>query len=222
VNTSQKNIVLIHSLWMTPPSWGRWVRYYEAKGHFVFAWSWRGLERDIAELRDDPSSIAGLGITEIVDHYESLIRKLAFPPIIMGHSFGGPITQALLDRGLGSAGVAIAAVLVKGIIFLPLSTIRAVLPALSNPENNHRAVPLTPEQFHYAFANTLTETDYKEFPGRTHFILGQPGCWEEVAEYALVWSSGRFVIVKQPACFLKLWPASHAASERPHHMSANY
>jgi len=29
-------------------------------------------------------------------------------------------------------------------------------------------------------------TDYKEFPGRTHFIIGQPG-WEQVADYALSW-----------------------------------
>lgn len=29
-------------------------------------------------------------------------------------------------------------------------------------------------------------TAFKEFPGRNHFVLGQPG-WEEVAEYILEW-----------------------------------
>jgi len=29
-------------------------------------------------------------------------------------------------------------------------------------------------------------TDFKEFPGRTHFIIGQAG-WEEVADYVLNW-----------------------------------
>ena len=36
-------------------------------------------------------------------------------------------------------------------------------------------------------------TEYREFPERTHFTLGQPG-WEEVADYALTWaedSAGR-------------------------------
>ena len=28
---------------------------------------------------------------------------------------------------------------------------------------------------------------YKEFPGRSHFTVGQPG-WEEVADYALAWA----------------------------------
>lgn len=31
-------------------------------------------------------------------------------------------------------------------------------------------------------------TDHKEFPGRTHYTLGQDG-WEEVAEFALTWAS---------------------------------
>jgi pimeloyl-ACP methyl ester carboxylesterase len=30
-------------------------------------------------------------------------------------------------------------------------------------------------------------TEYKEFPGRSHFTVGQPG-WEEVADYALDWA----------------------------------
>jgi len=29
-------------------------------------------------------------------------------------------------------------------------------------------------------------TDFKEFPGRTHFIIGQTG-WEEVAGYVATW-----------------------------------
>lgn len=177
MSSSKKNIVLIHGLWMTPLSWEYWVRYYEERGHSVFAWPWPGLERDIATLRDDPSSSASLGIAEIVDHYEARIRRLETPPIIMGHSFGGLITQILLDRGLGCAGVAIASAPVKGIIFLPLSTIRVVLPALRNPANNHRAAALSPEQFHYAFTNTLTEEEslqvYDRYavPGPDHILF---------------------------------------------------
>jgi len=152
-------IVLINGLWMTALSWENWIQRYSERGFRVIAKSWPGMDIDIKQLRRDPSPIATLGITEIVDHYEKIIRELDSPPIIMGHSFGGLMAQILLDRGLGAAGVAIAPAPVKGIIFLPFSTLKVTFPALSNPANNHRAVPLTPEQFHYAFTNNLSEEE---------------------------------------------------------------
>lgn len=170
-------IVLIHGLWMTPLSWEHWTERYRGEGYRVIASAWPGMDGDIEQLRRDPSAIATLGVTEIVEHYENIIRGLDSPPVIMGHSFGGLITQILLDRGLGSAGVALAPAPVKGILFLPLSTIKVSLPALSNPANNHRALPLTPEQFHYAFTNTLSEEESLQVfqryavPGPDHVLF---------------------------------------------------
>jgi pimeloyl-ACP methyl ester carboxylesterase len=170
-------IVLIHGLWMTALSWEDWVEHYTAKGYRVIARSWPGMEGDIEAIRADPSAIAKLGVTDVVDHYEAIIRELGKPPIIMGHSFGGLMTQILLDRGLGAAGVAIDSAPVKGILVLPFSTIRVSIPALSNPANNHRAVALTRDQFHYAFANTLSEEESNKIydryavPGPDHMIF---------------------------------------------------
>jgi len=170
-------IVLIHGLWMTSLSWENWITRYTAENYRVIAKSWPGMDAGIDELRRDPSSIATLGIAEIVDHYEHIIRALDALPIIIGHSFGGLITQILLDRGLGAAGVAIAPAPVKGIIFLPFSTLKVSFPALSNPANLHRAVPLTPQQFHYAFTNNLSEEDslavYERYavPGPDHVLF---------------------------------------------------
>lgn len=170
-------IVLIHGLWMTAASWAKWAARYTAMGYEVVARSWPGMEGDIDELRRDPSAIATLGIGDIVQHYEKIIRGLDKAPFIIGHSFGGLITQVLLDRDLGAAGVAIAPAPVKGILFLPLSTLRVSFPALSNPANNHRAVPLTPEQFHYAFTNHLSEAEalavYEKLavPGPDHVLF---------------------------------------------------
>ncbi len=159
-------------------SWENWTARYTARGYRVIAPSWPGMEGDLEELRRDPSPIAMLGLPEIVAHYETVIRGLDSPPIIMGHSFGGLITEILLDRGLGSAGVSIAPAPAKGILLLPFSTIKVVLPALSNPANIHRAVPLTPEQFHYAFTNTLSEEESLEVYTRV------------VADFALSWAEG--------------------------------
>ncbi len=37
-----------------------------------------------------------------------------------------------------------------------------------------------------AYRNSLATTEYSEFPGRTHFLIAQPG-WQQVADYALDW-----------------------------------
>src|SRR5580658_8268980 len=149
------SIVLIHGLWMTALSWEKWVKRYTDQGFRVIARSWPGMDTDIHELRRDPTRIAALGISEVVDHYERIIRELDSPPIIIGHSFGGLMTQILLDRGVGAAGIAIAPAPVKGVFLLPFSTLKVSSAALSNPAHNHMAEPLTPEQFRYAFGNTL-------------------------------------------------------------------
>ena len=176
-STAPDTVVLIHGLWMNARSWEHWVARYEARGLTVLAPSWPGLEGDVEALRADTSGFDELGIADVVDHYDRIIRDLDAPPVIMGHSFGGAFTQILLDRGLGAAGVAIDPAPLKGMLALPLSTLRSGFPVLKNPANRHRAVPLTPEEFHYAFTNTLSEEEsravYERYavpgPGRVLF-----------------------------------------------------
>src|SRR5438270_11850149 len=151
-------IVLINGLWISALSWELWVRHYTDKGYRVIAADWPGREGEIEQLRRDPSNFASLGLADVVDHYERLIRELDTPPIIIGHSFGGLVTQILLDRGWGAAGVAIASAPVKGISWRPLSILKLAFSALGNSFRNKTA-SLTREQFHRAFANSLTETE---------------------------------------------------------------
>lgn len=149
-------IVVIHGLWMTPLSWENWTRRFEDAGQNVIAPAWPGMDAEIEELRRDTSRYERLGVMEITDHYDRIVRALDRPPIVMGHSFGGLITQILLDRGLGSAGVAIHPAPIKGILALPPAQLRSAWVGLKNPANVHRAVSLGPKDFHYAFANTLS------------------------------------------------------------------
>jgi pimeloyl-ACP methyl ester carboxylesterase len=152
-------IVFIHGLWMTPRSWEKWAARYESRGYTVLAPSWPGLEGEVEELRRDPTPLTQLSVERIVGHYESLVRSLESAPILIGHSLGGTITQLLLDRGLGAAGIGVASATVKGIRDLPLSTIRASSPVLRNPFARGSASPLTRRQFRYAFGNTLSHPD---------------------------------------------------------------
>ena len=151
-------IVLINGLWMTALSWEHWARHYTDKGYCVLARSWPGMEGDIEQLRRDPSTFATLGLSDVVDHYEQIIRELESPPMIIGYGFGGLVTQILLDRGWGAAGVAIASAPVKGIARLPLSMLKLAFSVLGKSLTNKTA-SLTAEQFHHAFANSLTKTE---------------------------------------------------------------
>jgi pimeloyl-ACP methyl ester carboxylesterase len=151
-------IVLINGLWMTALSWEHWVRHYSDKGYSVIAANWPGIKGDIEQLRRDPSTYTSLGLPEVVDHYEQIIRELETPPIIIGYGFGGLVTQILLDRGWGAAGVGIASAPVKGIARLPLSVLKLAFSVLGKSLSNKTA-SLTAEQFHHAFANPLTETE---------------------------------------------------------------
>lgn len=142
---------------MTALSWEHWVKHYTDKGYCVIAANWPGMEGDIEQLRRDPSSFANLGLPEVVDHYEQIIRELETPPIIIGYGFGGLVTQILLDRGWGAAGVAIASAPVGGIARLPLSMLKLAFSVLGKSLSNKTA-SLTAQQFRRAFTNSLTES----------------------------------------------------------------
>jgi pimeloyl-ACP methyl ester carboxylesterase len=171
-------IVLIHGLWMTPRSWEQWKQRYERRGYEVLTPAYPGLEVEVEALREDPSPIAELSVPDTVAHLESVIRGLDRPPILMGHSYGGLLTQLLLDRGLGAAGVAIDSAPPEGVRKLPLAQFKALFPAFENPANRHRAVPFTPKQFHYAFTNTLTEPESAEVYQRYHIPAPGRFIWD--------------------------------------------
>jgi pimeloyl-ACP methyl ester carboxylesterase len=152
-------VVLIHGLWMTPRSWEHWIERFEGRGRRVVAPSWPGLEGEVEELRRDPSPLERLSVEKILGHYETIIRALDEPPVIMGHSFGGAFAQLLAHRGLGAAAVSIDGATVRGIRDLPRTTLRATSAVLRNPLKPDKAVPITFEQFRYAFGNTLPEDE---------------------------------------------------------------
>jgi pimeloyl-ACP methyl ester carboxylesterase len=155
-------VVLIHGLWMTPLAWEHWVERYEARGHTVLTPGYPGIgqgEAGLQALRRNPDVVAGIGVREVMDYLTDYIGTLDTSPIIMGHSSGGTFAQLLAGNGLGSAAVSIDGAGVRGINALSFPELRSTLPVLKNPANSKQAVSLTPEQFHYAFTNTLTEEE---------------------------------------------------------------
>ena len=184
--TAPDTVVLIHGLWMTPRSWEEWVPYYEGKGYRVLTPTYPGFEVEVEALREDPSVIATLTVPQTVSHLAEVITELERPPIIMGHSFGGTLTQILLDHGCGAAGVVIDSAPTEGVHVSPLSQIKSFFPILKSPANRHKAVGFTPEEFHYAFANTLNEEESRKVYDRYH--IPAPGNW--------VWAYGLIANIK--------------------------
>lgn len=184
--TTPDTVVLVHGLWVTPRSWEAWIPHYEARGMKVLAPAYPGFEIEVEALRENPDVIARLTVPETVDHLAEVVEGLATPPIIMGHSFGGILTQLLLARGLGAAGVVIDSAPTEGVHVSPPSQLKSLFPALKNPANRHRAFGFTPEQWHYAFTNTLSPEDSQAVWDR--YAIAAPGYW--------VWEYGVFANIK--------------------------
>ena len=126
--TTRSPLMLIHGAWLSARSWDPFAEYFRERGYEVSAPEWPRKQGDVEELREATDAIAGLGLAEIVDHYEEQIRALEQEPILIGHSFGGLIVELLLDRGLARGGVAISPAPPKGILVLPFSSLKAGLP----------------------------------------------------------------------------------------------
>jgi pimeloyl-ACP methyl ester carboxylesterase len=156
-----RTVVFIHGGWVTPRCWDPFVSYFEAHGYGCLAPAWPGKDRSVEAIRSDPSPLAGLGIAEIVDHYERIVRSLDEPPILIGHSFGGLFVQLLLDRGLGSAGIAIDSAAPKGIFAFEPTTLLSLGRIFLIPFGWRRVVRWTFTEFRYAFVHTMPLAEAK-------------------------------------------------------------
>ena len=155
-------VMFIHGLWLLESSWDRWAAVFEEAGYTAIAPGWPDDPDTVAEAKAHPEVFAGKTIGQVADHYAELIGKLDKKPAVIGHSFGGLLTQMIAGRGLSAASVAIDPAPFRGVLPLPISALKSSSPVLGNPANRNRAVPLTYEQFRYAFANAVSEEEAKE------------------------------------------------------------
>jgi pimeloyl-ACP methyl ester carboxylesterase len=155
-------VVFVHGLWLLPSSWDRWVTVFEDAGYTTLAPGWPDDPNSVEEANRHPEVMAHKTIGQIADHFNDVIAKLSMKPAIIGHSFGGLLTQILAGRGIAVASVAIDPAPFRGVLPLPLSALKSASPVIGNPANRGRAIPLTYEQFRYAFANAVSEEEAKE------------------------------------------------------------
>src|SRR5215213_8273622 len=155
-------VVFIHGLWLLPSSWDRWAEAFREAGYSTVQAGWPDHPETVAEANAHPEVFARKSIGDIADHLEAVVRRLHRKPALVGHSFGGLLTQILAGRGLAAVSVAIDPAQFRGVLPLPISALKSAFPVLGNPANRNRAVPLTYDQFRYAFANAVSEDEAKQ------------------------------------------------------------
>jgi pimeloyl-ACP methyl ester carboxylesterase len=166
-------VVFIHGLWLLPSSWDRWTQLFQEAGYATLTPSWPDDPETVEEARANPQVFAKKTVGQVADHVEEVIRKLSGKPAVIGHSFGGLLAEIIAGRGLSAASVAIDPAPFRGVLPLPISSLRSAMPVLANPANRGRAVTLTLDQFRYGWANAVSEDEAKQLYETFH--VAAPG-----------------------------------------------
>ena len=155
-------VVFVHGLWLLPSSWDRWRAVFEEAGYATLAPGWPDDPNTVEDANKHPEVFAHKTVGQIADHFGDVIGRLAKKPAVVGHSFGGLLTQILAGRGAAAVSVAIDPAPFRGVLPLPISALKSAAPVIGNPANRSRAVPLTYDQFRFAFANAVSEAEAHE------------------------------------------------------------
>jgi non-heme chloroperoxidase len=155
-------VVFIHGLWLLPSSWDRWADVFQEAGYAPLTPGWPDDPDTVEEANANPEVFAHKTVGQVADHFDEVIRQLTKKPAVIGHSFGGLLAQIIAGRGLAAVTVAVDPAPFRGVLPLPISALKSSRPVLGNPANRNHAVPLTYEQFRFAFANAVSEDEAKE------------------------------------------------------------
>jgi pimeloyl-ACP methyl ester carboxylesterase len=166
-------VVFIHGLWLLPSSWDNWAAFFEEAGYAAVTPSWPDDPETVEEARANPDVFAKKTLGQVADHTAEVIGQLERKPAVMGHSTGGLLTYMMADRGLSAASVAIDPGPFRGVLPLPITTLRSAAPVLANPLNRGRAITLTFEQFKYSWANALSDEEARQLYDTYH--VAAPG-----------------------------------------------
>jgi pimeloyl-ACP methyl ester carboxylesterase len=161
-------VVFVHGLWLLSSSWQRWRDLFERGGYTTIAPGWPDDPSTVAEARENPDVFAHKMVQQVTDHYLAAIARLDRKPAVVGHSFGGLIAQKIAGQGVSAATVAIDNAPFRGVLPLPVSSLKSAAPVLGNPANRGKAIALTFDQFKYGWANNLSDEEAHELYDTYH------------------------------------------------------
>jgi non-heme chloroperoxidase len=184
-------VVFIHGLWLLPSSWDRWAAVFAEAGYAPVSPGWPDDPDTVEEANADPGVFANKTIGQVADHYSQVISGLARKPAVIGHSFGGLIAEIIAGRGQSAVTVVIDGAPFRGVLSLPISSLKAAFPVLGNPANRHRAVPLTFDQFRFAFANAVADDEARQLYDTFAVPASNNGAPEAAAENVNPWTEAK-------------------------------
>ena len=191
-------VVFVHGLWLLPSSWDRWAALFDQAGYAPVSPGWPDDPETVEEAKAHPEVFARKSVGQIADHYAEVIGGLKKKPAVIGHSFGGLITQIIAGRGLSAVSVAIDPAPFRGVLPLPISALKSASPVLGNPANRGRAVALTFEQFKYGWANALGEDEAKDLYQKYHVPASGAPLFQAATANLNPWTAAK-VDIKNPA-----------------------
>jgi non-heme chloroperoxidase len=189
--TGRTPVVFIHGLWLLPSSWDRWATLFEEAGYTTLTPGWPDDPETVEQARANPDVFAHKKVGQVAEHFAAVIAKLNTKPAVVGHSFGGLLSQIVAGRGLSVASVAIDPAPFRGVLPLPISSLRSAMPVLGNPANWGRAVALTYEQFRYGWANALTEEEARELYATFHVAASGPPLFQAATANVNPWTEAK-------------------------------
>ncbi|MFB9079159.1 alpha/beta hydrolase [Flavobacterium procerum] len=106
--SNAKTIVFITGAFVSHYCWEEWVLFFETKGYKTTAPPWPYRNETSAVLQNEnQTKTAALRLKDLVDYYTEIIETLSEKPILIGHSYGGLLTQLLVQKDLAICGVCI-------------------------------------------------------------------------------------------------------------------
>ncbi|HEX3768374.1 MAG TPA: alpha/beta hydrolase [Puia sp.] len=157
--TGSKTILFITGAFVGNNCWDEWRTYFEEKGFNTSAPPWPYKDATVAELRSrhphHDKELARLTIDELLMHYENIIKSLPEKPILIGHSYGGLMTQIFINRGMAAAGIAIHPVPPLGVFPYEFTFLKAGWKSLGVFTDLDETYMMSFEDWQYAFVNGM-------------------------------------------------------------------
>lgn len=164
MNPSSKTVVFVTGAFVNSTSWEPWKAYFESKGYtcHIPAWPFKnGTTEELRKRQPNDTDLAALTLGEVIESYATFIKSLPEKPIIIGHSLGGLMTQILINRDLGAAGVAIHPVPPQGVFPYEFSFLRAAWKSLGLFTSLKKTYLMSFKDWQYAFVNGMPLEEQK-------------------------------------------------------------
>jgi len=160
-----KTVLFITGAFVSHNGWDEWKIYFEDKGYTTLAPPWPFKDAPPAVLRDSPpndTGLASLSLSQLVDHYANIVKRLPEKPIVIGHSLGGLVTQIIINRDLAAAGIAIHSFPPRGVFPYEFSFLKAGWKSLGLFTSLKKTYLMSFKDWQYAFVNGMPLEQQRE------------------------------------------------------------